>query len=711
MDAPKILSEIREKANLTQARLAQILDTSLASISRWEEGVGVPSPNQSKRILHLYECISKGKMPELSYSTQHFPSHRNRRRAAGQGVLGSQLPPTIVLDKSGPPNPRRFMNEHGILAGSGNALTLLLDSHRDPAETALNPFAHGISAGKNTYTYDAHTYHTKVPPQGIAELLHYYLPKGGLVLDPFAGSGMTGVAARVVGLDCVLNELSPAACFISNRFTTAIPVAEFEEGVRAILKELENVRRELYSTTCRECQGQTELLYMVWSYKVLCSECGDEFVLWDRCRSYGRTVREHKILSEFDCPVCGAKLKKSVLTRTTAVPVLVGYKCCGSKQQEVVHVPDQADLELVRRIDEEAPLAEGFYPTNALPDGVNLRQPKKHGLTSIDKLYTRRNLAALSLIWRAIHQVRSPDVAGHLAFVFTSLYQRVTRLSEFRFWGGSGNSARYNVPFIFNETNVFVTFERKARTILDHLDTTARRYSGRAVVVRNSATSLQYLPKDSIDLIFTDPPFGANINYSEMNFLWESWLGSFTEISDEAIMNKVQKKGVAEYEELMRKSFEECYRVLRPDRWMLLVFMNSSGAVWEAIRRSITSVGFEIVELQIFDKQHGTFKQFVSENTTGMDLVLHCLKREVLHESKKEGQQSAPDEDLLAFLTDRHGNLPMEVYLHVTRNGEIGFRTLYSEWLARSLNKSAELMDFASFRNKVEHLLATRGGA
>jgi adenine-specific DNA methylase len=341
-----------------------------------------------------------------------------------------------------------------------------------------------------------------------------------------------------------------------------------------------------------------------------------------------------------------------------------------------VHKPDDQDLELVKSLESNAPVAEGFYPKCELPDGVNLRQPRNHGLTSIDKFYTPRNLAALSSIWRSIHELRSPEIARHLAFVFTSLYQRVTRLSEFRFWGGSGNSARFNVPFIFNETNVFISYERKARTILDHLETTARRYSGRVAVVRNSATSLKYLPEDSVDLIFTDPPFGANINYSDMNFLWESWLGSFTETANEAIMNKVQQKGVVEYEELMRKSIEECYRVLRPGRWMLLVFMNSSAAVWEAIRRGITSAGFDIAKIQIFDKQHGTFKQFVSENTAGMDLVLHCVKPiGVAHTLAKRTQEN-PTDDLMNFLNDRQGSLPTDVYLHVSRENEMGFRTL-----------------------------------
>src|SRR5207302_3666046 len=129
---------------------------------------------------------------------------------------------------------------------------------------------------------------------GIAQLIRHYLPSGGLVFDPFAGSGMTGVASSVVGTDCVLNELSPAACFIASRFTSsAITSSQFEAAVAAVLNETVSVRKALYSTKCRECGRQTELLYMVWSYRVLCNECGHDFQLWNECRSYGRVVREH----------------------------------------------------------------------------------------------------------------------------------------------------------------------------------------------------------------------------------------------------------------------------------------------------------------------------------------------------------------------------------------------------------------------------------
>ena len=60
-------------------------------------------------------------------------------------------------------------------------------------------FCENISAGKNTYVYDAHTYHTKVPPAGIKRLIEYYTDAGQTVLDPFCGSGMTGVAALECG--------------------------------------------------------------------------------------------------------------------------------------------------------------------------------------------------------------------------------------------------------------------------------------------------------------------------------------------------------------------------------------------------------------------------------------------------------------------------------------------------------------------------------
>jgi DNA modification methylase/transcriptional regulator with XRE-family HTH domain len=699
IDCASTIKSLRVLLGISQSELSQLLGSSLVSVARWERGDIRPNADARAKIEQLHADARAGIRPELNaaISAHTFASRGARRAKLDLPLLSEAALPEITLSAERQPPLIERLKTASFWGNSASELAEILLDCSSPSPTLDDASQGGISAGKNTYTYDAHTYHTKVPPQGIAEVIKQYLPEGGVVLDPFAGSGMTGVAARTLGYDVILNELSPAASFISDRFTRRIDPKKFSAAVCVIIEATKSVRHSLYTTHCRECRKETELQYTVWSYKVKCPACDDEFVLWDHCRSYGRTVREHKILSEFDCPCCKMSLKKRQLVRTKPVPVLVGYKCC--RKSQVEHPPSEQDLANVAHIETAPPVSQGDYPTMPLPEGVNLNQPKRHGLDSIDKFYTSRNLAAMSHIWRAIHHITDDEIAGYLGFVFTSLYQRVTRLSEYRFWGGSGNTAHFNVPYIFNEANVFTTFARKARTIQDHLETTAQRYHGRCAVHTGSATDLDFIPDNSIDLIFTDPPFGANINYSEMNILWESWLGAFTDNQNEAIVNRCQGKDAERYGDLMQTSLEECYRVLRPGHWLLLVFMNSSKEIWEQLRRGIFGAGFTLERMDIFDKQHGTFKQFVSDNTAGCDLILHCRKSTSPSSRSRPGRIKSDAVAIAAFLRQREGKLPALPYLHVKRQEEIDYRLLYSEWLASALLSKQHVCDFASFRS------------
>ena len=213
-----------------------------------------------------------------------------------------------------------------------------------------------------------------------------------------------------------------------------------------------------------------------------------------------------------------------------------------------------------------------------------------------------------------------------------------------------------------------------------------------------SATRLDVLPDESVDLVFTDPPFGANINYSDMNFLWESWLGRTTDTTEEAIVNRMQGKGVDEYAKLLQSSLSEAYRVLRAGHWMLLVFMNSSAEVWAAIRAAVDAAGFTLVSADVFDKHHGTFKQFVSPNTTGADLVLHCLKPAGPVATKADSTFESLDKFLASIDLTRY----VQPFLHVARPSEMDFRRLYSEWISMSVaNGSDAFLDFAEFRQQV----------
>ncbi|MCX6880252.1 MAG: DNA methyltransferase [Verrucomicrobia bacterium] len=146
-------------------------------------------------------------------------------------------------------------------------LKAFLEQHSreyDPDEDYYErpPFAADIKEGKNDPIYNAHSYHTKVPPRSIIPYILHYTQPGDVVLDPFCGSGMTGVAAqmcvqppadildsfpeladRVGPRACILSDLSPAACHIAYNYNTPVDVAalkrEFERIKAAVKDEFE----------------------------------------------------------------------------------------------------------------------------------------------------------------------------------------------------------------------------------------------------------------------------------------------------------------------------------------------------------------------------------------------------------------------------------------------------------------------------------------
>lgn len=624
---------------------------------------------------------------------------------AGQQALFAKRTTARVAEKV-PANRRQLIEDLPAYSSAKNTqVTELAAEHKSKvSETPKAAYARSVVAGKNTYTYDAHTYHTKVPPTGIRELLRYYLPQAGLILDPFCGSGMTGVAARLEGHDCILADISPAATFIAHGFTTALEPQEYLEIWQQIFEAVGQKELELYATKCRECGRTVAALYYTWAYDVECPDCREGFSIWDVARDIGTTVRESKVRKVIACPSCKYEARKGAFGRARPQVVEVGYVCCGSRQKERIHPPTREDLELAKATEASRDATPYWFPRDQLANGVNLNQPRRHGLTSVDKLYSGRNLYALAGLWDIACRIVNPRLRQFALFTLTSLYQRITKLAEFRFWGGSGNIARFNVPFIFNELNVYAALERKIKTIELHLGETSGRYSGNVRISTQTCTDLGNIPSESVDLIFTDPPFGGNINYSEMNLLWEAWLSARTDSIDEAIINKYQGKGPREYGELMKKALTECRRVLKSGHWMCLLFHNSSAAVWVELRNAIIRSGFEIRGIQLFDKKHASFKQLVSENAVGYDLIIHCRKPEspTACEPGVTGITSLDDflklKDLAAY---------QKTYAHVRRSPELDYKKLYSEWLTQIVPADpSNVVDFSAFRELVNSYLA-----
>lgn len=125
----------------------------------------------------------------------------------------------------------------------------------------------------------------------------------------------------------------------------------------------------------------------------------------------------------------------------------------------------------------------------------------------------------------------------------------------------------------------------------------------------SSSSVMQQMPDNSVDYIFTDPPFGANLNYSELNFLWESWLKVLTNYDTEAIENDAHKKGSIEYRSIMAACFVEFYKKLKPGHWMTVEFSNTKASVWNSIQTALTEAGFIVANVSALDKNRVLLKQ------------------------------------------------------------------------------------------------------
>jgi len=97
------------------------------------------------------------------------------------------------------------------------------------------PLARPTRGRKNTPAYNAHSYPTKVPAEAIEPYVAHHTRPGDLVLDPFCGSGMAGLAARRLGRHAVLNDLSYGAAHLSWNLCEPCDPADLQQAARGVL--------------------------------------------------------------------------------------------------------------------------------------------------------------------------------------------------------------------------------------------------------------------------------------------------------------------------------------------------------------------------------------------------------------------------------------------------------------------------------------------
>lgn len=494
------------------------------------------------------------------------------------------------------------------------------DTYRRP------PYAASIRAGKNTPIYNAHSYHTKVPPLGIVPYIEHYTEPGDLVLDPFCGSGMTGVACLMTGRHAILNDLSPAAVHIAYNYCTPVDVAALKREFERIQAAVQDEFAWLYGTTCDRCDGPATIQYTIWSDVFACGRCGGEIVLWDVAVDH-ETGRVNEV---FTCPKCSKDHTKLGLRKLPPVPVLTNYVCHTCRPSRAEHPTSDSEKARIAQI-EKADIPYWVPSTRFDPLGPQYRRNAlaNRKIECVTDLYTKRNLRAFARLWQ--EAVSTPDsrIASALKFALTAINNYVNRKQNYG-GGGGGLSGSIYIPSLVMEKHVGLVFTRKVATVTEYYCSVPN--SGCAATV-GSATNLSHVQDSSVDYVFTDPPFGSNLYYSELNLLYEAWLGNLTDSTLEAVVHRKQDGGtkrIGDYARLMTDSFREMHRVLKPGRWASVVFHNSDDFIWQTILDAAEAAGFELAEINSFDKEQLSFKGIRGakglEKVTNKDIVLNLHK-------------------------------------------------------------------------------------
>ncbi|MBN1304374.1 MAG: hypothetical protein JXA13_08060, partial [Anaerolineales bacterium] len=250
---------------------------------------------------------------------------------------------------------------------------------------------------------------------------------------------------------------------------------------------------------------------------------------------------------------------------------------------------------------------------------------------TVAELFTKRNLWAASLLLTNIKEFQKP-FSHALMFTVSSFLLNLTKLYKHRESGGGQPTGNYYVPQIHRENEAWSAFERKYADIQAGIQELPEVLNGNTnlIVSTQSALSLSEIPDETIDHIFTDPPYAGKYQYGELNFIWEAWLGLNTKWhSGEVIVNETRQVTDDDWADMMLSAMQECFRVLKPGRWLALCYHDTSEGTWSMIQDVMAQAGFipDFAEEALYiDTGQKTYNQTQAEKVTQRDLVINFRK-------------------------------------------------------------------------------------
>lgn len=481
---------------------------------------------------------------------------------------------------------------------------------------------HAISPQAHTPMYLMHKYWARKPHNVVGEYIEHYSKKGEIVLDPFAGSGVTAIEALRNGRKAIAIDIDPISTFITRMTLKPIDTKKFKEAFKEIEQNIREQIENLYSMTCPDCGGKCQEVYVVWEDVIKCPKC-DKEIPFTKAK-----VEKHSYLCS-----CGSALDTSQVV--SEEPIEIGYfceKCLDKSGAKVRFQIKKSDLEndrnrIIEISEKEIPY---WYPKDAklvYSDGSQFKEgTHQEQRTAVKDLFTKRSLIALSILFNEITKIDDDDIRDLMKLTFSSNLHNVSKLNPVhqpRWKKGQHPSTswivhRYWIPPLRVELPIWFYFKERYKHILKGKKESNRisghykeaksfedlKNDANVLISTQSSLSLSSptkIEKESVDYAFTDPPYGGSIQYGELSALWASWLRGKEDdprfelkFDEEITINDAQKKDFDYYHKMLKASFEQVYNVLKSGRWLTVTFHNTDIKIYNSIIKAVVLAGFDL---------------------------------------------------------------------------------------------------------------------
>ena len=434
--------------------------------------------------------------------------------------------------------------------------------------------------------YLMHKYWGRKPHNVVASYIKRYTKPGEKVLDPFAGSGMTVIEAIKNDRYGIGIDINPMSKFIALNTVRQIDLEAYEKKALEVLNKVIVQWKQLYETICPVCKGKAQLEVAVWDHGKL-------------KRIKGR------------CSMDGIFIKDA----------------------------DSADLRLYKDI---AELKKSLDMNGAIsyPKDKVLKYVKRSGKESIDELFTDRALIILSYLRDEIFNICDTNMRELLLFTFTSMLANVSNMLpgdlERATYKSGWVISKFWTPKVHTERSIFHCFRLRVRAIkkgkseVDGLDNSLLKYE-----IQDSS-NLSNIESESIDYIFTDPPYGESIAYLALSQFWNSWLEHEVDYKNEIIIDPNRNKGHEDYAERMYFTFRELYRVLKDKHYLSFTFHNRDLNVWKAVIDGYNRAGFELVDIILQEQAVSSGTQGINKNNTLTGDFVYTLQKDKGRKKRKD---------------------------------------------------------------------------